>query len=212
MIKNTLSTRSAQRFYDLIGKRYDRFEFYESRAKNHALKLLDLTPGIKILNVGVGTGKQQIQIQANIEPGGIAFGLDISPVMLNFARSRSSSPFCRADTHHLPLAPSSFDRLYAAYVLDLIPLGEIPAILKQYYLVLRPGGRMVLLALTEGVDVPSRAVVGAWKLVYNLSPILCGGCRPLVLTDLVQEAGFRIVSREVIVQKAVPSEILAAIK
>ncbi len=212
MIENTLSTRSAQRFYDLIGKRYDWFEFYESRAKEHAFKLLDLTPGIKVLNVGVGTGKQQVQIQAAIKPGGIAYGLDISTVMLNIARSRSSSPFCRADTHHLPFAPSSFDRLYAAYVLDLIPLGEILAILKQFHQVLHPGGRMVLLALTEGVDVPSRAIVGAWKLAYNLSPILCGGCRPLTLAELVQEAGFKIISRQVIVQMAVPSEALTAIK
>ncbi|HSF83572.1 MAG TPA: methyltransferase domain-containing protein [Anaerolineales bacterium] len=212
MIENTLSTRKAQRFYDLIGKRYDWFEFYESRAKDRALELLDLSPGIKVLNVGVGTGKQQVQIQDSIEPDGIAFGLDISPVMLALAKSRCSSPFCRADAHQLPFAPASFDRLYAAYVLDLIPLGEIPAILQQFNRVLRPGGRVVLLALTEGVDFSSRAVVGAWKLAYAVSPVICGGCRPLALTDLVLEAGFSHISRQVVVQIAVPSEIIAAAK
>lgn len=212
MIEKTLSTSKAQRFYDLIGKRYDWFEFYESRAKDRALELLDLSPGIKVLNVGVGTGKQQVQIHDSIEPGGIAFGLDISPVMLALAKSRCSSPFCRADAHLLPFAPASFDRLYAAYVLDLIPLGEIPAILQQFNRVLRPGGRVVLLALTEGVDFSSRAVVGAWKLAYAVSPVICGGCRPLALTDLVLEAGFSHISRQVVVQMAVPSEIVAAVK
>lgn len=212
MIKNTLDTHKAQRFYDLVGKRYDWFEYFESRAKDQAIKMLDLTPGKKILNVGVGTGVQQAQIESDIKPDGIAIGLDISPVMLNLARSRSSSPLCRADTRHLPFADSCYDCLYAAYILDLIPLGEIPAILKQFSRVLRQGGRMVLLALTEGVDVPSRAVVGAWKIVYNLSPMLCGGCRPLTLTELVQETGFKIISRQVVVQLAIPSEIITAIK
>jgi len=72
------------------------------------------------------------------------------------------------------------------------------------------GGRAVLLALTEGVDLPSRSLVAAWKLVYAVSPLACGGCRPLRLTDLVKQAGFDPVEREVIVQLGLPSEIIVA--
>lgn len=71
---------------------------------------------------------------------------------------------------------------------------------------------MVILALTEGVDLPSRALVAIWKGMFELSPTICGGCRPLELSDYVHKAGFKDVNREVIVQLGVPSEIILATK
>jgi hypothetical protein len=68
----------------------------------------------------------------------------------------------------------------------------------------------VILALTEGIDLPSRALVAAWKGIFSLSPTVCGGCRPLELLDLVHQAGFTQVEREVVVQLGVPSEIITA--
>jgi len=71
---------------------------------------------------------------------------------------------------------------------------------------------MVILALTEGIDLPSQALVAVWKGVFSLNPAMCGGCRPLELLDLVYRAGFTQVEREVIVQLGVPSEIITAKK
>lgn len=212
MIEKTPSTHRIQRFYDVLGGRYDLFEFYESRAKERSLELLNLEAGLILLSVGVGTGKEQALIEEQIQPQGLAFGLDISPVMLSLAKSRIESPLCRGDVHHLPYATNSFDRLYAAYVLDLITLGEIPGILEEFYRVLKPEGQMVAISLTEGTNFPSRAIVGAWKLVYSVSPMICGGCRPLKLSDLVESAGFKLQSRDVIVQMGVPSEIILALR
>jgi hypothetical protein len=70
----------------------------------------------------------------------------------------------------------------------------------------------VLVALTEGVDFPSRALVAVWKGLYAISPIACAGCRPLQLAALLEQAGFKQVQREVVVQLAMPSEILLARK
>ena len=70
----------------------------------------------------------------------------------------------------------------------------------------------MILALTEGVDLPSRALVKTWKSVFNLSPVMCGGCRPLELFELVEQAGFNDIQRKVIVQAAVPSELISAVK
>jgi ubiquinone/menaquinone biosynthesis C-methylase UbiE len=212
VIKETLSTRKAQSFYDRIGAHYDIFEMYEARAKERARQLLEVDGSKYLLNVGVGTGREHARIQQTIGPGSIAFGVDISPVMTELASQQTGTPICRADTHCLPYASGSFDQIYIAYVLDLIPLRDIPTILEEFWRVLRPGGELLILALTEGVDIPSRALVTAWKLVYAFSPLACGGCRPLQLSDLVKRANYTLIQRQVIVQMAVPSEILLARK
>jgi hypothetical protein len=81
-----------------------------------------------------------------------------------------------------------------------------------FHKVLKPSGRMAILALTEGVDWPSKAIISAWKGIFAINPAMCGGCRPLQLFDLVQEAGFENIEREVIVQFGVPSELIIATK
>lgn len=207
---DTLNTESVRRYYDFWGKRYDLFSFYEAKAKERALELLDLKPGHKVLNVGLGTGKDQLQILDQVASGGIAFGVDVSLNMLRTALKRTGPTLVEADGRSLPFSNGSFDRLYSAYTLDLIPSTDLLDMLTGFRRVLKPGGQMVLLSLTEGVSFASRAFVSVWKTAYSVSPISCGGCRPLVLTELVRKAGFTILSREVVVQFAVPSEICVA--
>ena len=212
MIQDTPPTQDITTFYDRLGKRYDWFETFEGRAKRRAIELLSLSPGIRLLNIGVGTGKEHARIGEHIQPEGIAFGMDVSFVMLRLTLERTGAPLCRADACFLPYAGGSFDRIYAAYVLDLIPLPAITGVLTELYRALKPAGRLVLVCMTEGVNIPSRALVGAWKLTYRISPIACGGCRPLQLASLVEAAGFHLTIHEVITQMALPSELIAAEK
>lgn len=212
MEENTLSTPAVQQFYDRIGSRYDWFEFYEAKAKQRAHQALDLSQGQKVLSVSVGTGKGLFKIIQAISPGGTGFGVDISPVMLRLTKERTSAPVCLADARQLPFHSNSFDRLYAAYVLDLLPHSDLADLLIDFHRVLNSSGIMVIIALTEGIDSSSKALVAAWKGLFALNPTLCGGCRPLQLYELVRGAGFEQVEREVIVQIAVPSEIIRAVK
>lgn len=212
MDEKILPTPAAQRFYDRIGSRYDWFEFYEGQAKERAHEALDLAHGLRILSVGVGTGKDLAKIIEEITPEGIADGLDISPVMLHLTQERTTALVCQAYARQLPYASHSFDRLYAAYVLDLLPFADLPGLIDDFYRVIKSGGRIVITALTEGVDLPSRALIAIWKGVFALSPAMCGGCRPLELLNIVRKAGFKQLEREVIVQLGIPSEIIIATK
>ena len=211
-LDQAIPIKSAQRIYDSLGKRYDWFGGYEARAKERSVEMLELTPGLKLLEVGVGTGKQHSRLQAALAPSGTAYGIDLSRVMLDLTRQRTSAPLCQADAHHLPFPSGSFDQLYTSYVLDLMPRADLPDILAEFRRVLKDGGRAVLVAFTEGVDIPSRALVAVWKGLYEISPIACAGCRPLQLAALLEQAGFTQVQREVVVQLAMPSEILLASK
>ena len=104
----------------------------------------------------------------------------------------------------------SFDRLLCTYVLDLLGTAVLPQVLAEFHRVLQPGGKLVLVSLTEGTDVPSKLIIGLWKAAYKVHPLTCGGCRPLRLQTLVQQAGFSILQREVIVQLGMPSEVVLA--
>jgi demethylmenaquinone methyltransferase/2-methoxy-6-polyprenyl-1,4-benzoquinol methylase len=212
MSKDALSPAAIQSLYDHLAPVYDWFELFESHAKAKGRQALDLRPGQRILEVGVGTGKELARIWEAIAPEGTAIGIDISRVMLSLTRRRAQLPLLQADAHCLPFGEESFDRLYCAYVLDLLPLADIPGILQEFHRVLRPGGRMVLISLTEGVNFFSRRLVSLWKAVFALSPGLCGGCRPLQLSRMIQQAGFAIASHEVILQLAVASEVISAFR
>jgi ubiquinone/menaquinone biosynthesis C-methylase UbiE len=207
-----LSRDSASRFYDFLGYRYDWFAGYEARAKKRALECLDLAPGQLVLNVGLGTGKEHVEIQSTISPGGIAVGVDISSKMLATAKARSGAPLCQADGEYLPFAKGTFHRIYCAYVFDLVIQSNILNWLKGLWQVLIPGGLGVLVSLTEGIDRPSRSFISIWKAVYSVSPLACGGCRPLLLSEFTRQAGFKLVKREVVVQLGVPSEIVVVAK
>lgn len=76
---------------------------------------------------------------------------------------------------------------------------------------LRPGGRLVLVSLTEGVDLPSQLFVAGWKLAYRLDPRRLGGCRPLQLAGMLGAAGFAV-ERRMVVQGGFPSEVLVGTK
>jgi demethylmenaquinone methyltransferase/2-methoxy-6-polyprenyl-1,4-benzoquinol methylase len=210
MIPETISTNAARHFYDRLGARQDWSARYESRAKVRALELLALTSGQRVLNVGVGTGREQARLLTAVAPGGAAVGLDLSPVMLQLTQGRTDSPLCEADARSLPFVSASFDRLLSAYLLDLLPAADLPHLLAEFRRVLKPGGRVALVALTEGIDCSSRMLMGLWKLCYTLRPVTPGGCRPLQLAGMVCQAGFCQVTREVVVQLGMPSEVVIA--
>ncbi len=124
-----LSAHTVRRIYDRLGRRHDWGERYEGRAKARALQLLDLHPGQRALNVGVGTGLDHRRLQAAVLPGGVAVGLDLSPVMAALAWARSGAPVCLADARRLPVRAGGVDRLLCTYVLDLLPAEDLPVAL-----------------------------------------------------------------------------------
>lgn len=212
MIQNTVSQKRARAIYDFLGARYDLFDFVESKAKQRAIDLLELSPGQDILNVGVGTGKQHIAPKSGVSPGGQAFALDLSPVMTRLAKNRTGAPVFISDAGNIPMQPNRLDSIYCAYVLDMLPLALIPDVIYGFRRILKPGGRLVVLSLTEGLTSVSRALLSFWKKMYVHYPVFFAGCRPLQNAALIKQAGFTPIRREVVVQFALPSEIILAFK
>lgn len=209
MIDRTITRATARRVYNRLGAGLDRAARYESQAKARALALLDLQPGMRVLHVGVGTGAEHAALLRAVGPAGLVVGLDLSRTMLNLTRRRAPGPLAEADALRLPVAAAAFDRLFSAYLLDLLPAAELPLAIAELLRALRPGGRLGLVSLTEGVDRPSRRFVARWTLGFRLSPARFGGCRPLQLAPLLAAQGLAP-QREVVVQRGMPSEVLVA--
>jgi hypothetical protein len=58
-----LSSEAVRRSYDVVGGDLARPERHESRAKASAIRMLEVTPWARILNVGVGAGHEQRRLQ-----------------------------------------------------------------------------------------------------------------------------------------------------
>jgi ubiquinone/menaquinone biosynthesis C-methylase UbiE len=206
--KNHWTTDSSRQFYNWIGERYNWFSRFEAHAKNRALDLLDLKSGESLLCIGIGTGKELAMMVNSKGLEGFYVGIDTSERMLQVSRQHKLFSLIQGDALHLPFCSQSFDRIYCSYVLDLLPVEQIPLLMKQVYSLLQSNGKMLFLSLTEGISPSSRLLVNIWKQAYSVNPGVCGGCLPISLRSLADQVGLPVLHHEIIVQLAVPSEIL----
>jgi len=114
---------------------------FSGRARQQAIKLLDLRPGEQLLIPGVGTGMDL----PLIPPGVSVVGVDISGKMLAKAHSRVEGrhvTLLEMDAQTLEFADDSFDAVLFNLILSVVPDGA--AAFREAWRTLRPGGRAVI--------------------------------------------------------------------
>jgi ubiquinone/menaquinone biosynthesis C-methylase UbiE len=217
MIEAKAPTRLVRRVYDLWSLFYGWIvEPLERRPRMVGLQRAGIQPHDRVLEVAVGTGTAFVKILRKLDKGNVAYGIDLSSKMLAQTRRRAARAgytnvhLQEADARALPFADSSFDVLFNAYMLDLVPSGEIPAVLAEFKRVLKPGGRLVIVSMSK--QPGDRLTM--WERIYLRLParwgtFITGGCRPVLLEGLVRQAGFHRVERTFLPQ-LLPSEIVVA--
>jgi ubiquinone/menaquinone biosynthesis C-methylase UbiE len=209
-----------------IQRAYDRRKWVYSKTiakvelpyHQRALQLAGIQPGDSVLEVAVGPGLTLLELARQVGAATTVHGIDLSPGMLNMTRKRlSAEGFTQVDLRHadartLPFPDAQFDVLYNAYMLDIIPEQDMQAILSEFYRVLKPGGRLVLLNMSK----PNIGAVDTRERLYTYLPrfltlYLLGACRPVLMSPTVQATGFTQVCREYLAGPA-PSEIVTALK
>lgn len=113
--------------------------------RREAMRHLPLSPGDEILEVGIGTG-----LTASLYPSDCrVMGIDLSESMLREAATQIEQQgtrnvrLWRMDASRLAFPDQSFDVVYAAYVISVVP--DPVAVLKEMRRVCRAGGHIVLL-------------------------------------------------------------------
>jgi phosphatidylethanolamine/phosphatidyl-N-methylethanolamine N-methyltransferase len=132
--------------YDKLAKVYDlTFGPTLHPGRLQALERMDIQPGERVLEVGVGTG-----INLSLYPKNCSVtGIDFSGSMLEKARERVSRKGLRnirllqMDAGDLKFADDSFDIVYAPYLISVVP--DPVKVAQEMRRVCRPGGRIIFL-------------------------------------------------------------------
>lgn len=213
---NTLPARLDQQgvinTYRRIAPLYDLWSrLTESRAHQLALEVAQVRNGERVLEVAAGTGLMFKQlVQKN--PDGDNQAVDLCDAMLARARRRlegieATSVHLRlGNARQLPFEDQQFDLLMNNYMFDLLPESAFADVLSEFRRILKPGGRLVLINMTQA----ERFGEGVYSLVYRLNPKWMGGCRGVMMSQPLSEAGFVDIERQRLSQMRFPSEIITA--
>jgi ubiquinone/menaquinone biosynthesis C-methylase UbiE len=214
-IRRTPRQHDIRRAYDLWSYRYDAFAgCADARARRMALASVR---GQRILDVGVGTGTSFADLARTVDPDALVCGVELTPRMLRKASARLRAiprrgRLLAAGGLRLPFRTASFDLVTSSYLLDLLSEDDIGRAIEEFYRVLEPGGRLILVNLTK---MDARRIT-LYERCYRALPGLAqawllGGCRPVQVQPLLAAAGF-VAARRFVVEQFLSSEVVIAEK
>jgi demethylmenaquinone methyltransferase/2-methoxy-6-polyprenyl-1,4-benzoquinol methylase len=186
----------------------------EKPIRQAALKSLDPTQGLRVLEIGPGTGHGVAALAQCVSPGGYVVGLDLSEGMLELTRDQVRAKGCQGvglvqgDGARLPLRDGIFDAVLLCFTLELFDTPEIPLVLGECQRVLKAGGRLVVAALskTGGESVPVQLYEWSHRCFPNLV-----NCRPIRAQEAIEAASFRVDSRRLL-SIWLPVELVVAVR
>jgi demethylmenaquinone methyltransferase/2-methoxy-6-polyprenyl-1,4-benzoquinol methylase len=179
--------------------------------RRFCLRNAGVRPGLRIVDVAVGTGLLAREAVALTGDPSTIIGVDISEAMLAIAQKNLGIMLVQAAGEMLPLAADSADMVTMGYALRHI--ADLTAVLAEALRVLRPGGTLVLLEVSAPHHRLGRAL--AWLLIGGVMPLfsllttrdrrahslmryhwatIVKYMPPEVITDVLKESGFQDVS------------------
>lgn len=148
-------TESTQLSYDRVAEEYTRLISDELKDKPLDREVLDrfaarVAGKGRVCDLGCGPGHVARYLHAR---GVDVFGVDLSPAMLEQARSLSPSlEFRQGNMRALDLPGGALAGIAAFYSIIHVPREEVPAVLEELRRVLQPGG-LLLLAFHRGNNI-----------------------------------------------------------
>ncbi|HYW56511.1 MAG TPA: class I SAM-dependent methyltransferase [Polaromonas sp.] len=151
-----------RRIFDTTAPDYDKVEAMlawgtGSRYRRQALERGGLKTGMRVLDVGVGTGLVAAQACLITGNPSLVTGVDPSPGMLAASKLPASMTLVNGRAESLPFPDNHFDFLSMGYALRHI--SDLGVAFAEFHRVLKPGGRLCILEITQ-----ARTPVGKWIL------------------------------------------------
>jgi demethylmenaquinone methyltransferase/2-methoxy-6-polyprenyl-1,4-benzoquinol methylase len=128
--------------------RVDRLLAFGSGAwyRRQALLRAGLAPGMRMLDVAVGTGLVAKEAVRIVGRSGCVVGVDPSAGMIA-ASAPGGVALVRGRAETLPFAPQAFDFLSLGFALRHVD--DLESVLRGFRRVLKPGGRLLVLEITQ---------------------------------------------------------------
>ncbi|WP_431273974.1 class I SAM-dependent methyltransferase [Variovorax ureilyticus] len=156
--------RFLRRIFDDTAPDYDRIERVLAMGsgpwyRRSALQRAGLREGDEVLDVGIGTGLVAREALRLIGPQGRLVGVDPSPGMMGEV-SLSAVELVQGCAEALPRPDASCDFVSMGYALRHI--SDVNAAFSEFFRVLRPGGRLLVLEITKPAGRVGTAVLKAY--------------------------------------------------
>jgi demethylmenaquinone methyltransferase/2-methoxy-6-polyprenyl-1,4-benzoquinol methylase len=181
--------------------------------RNQALRRAGLTAGMRVVDVGVGTGLVAREAVKLTGSTALVVGVDPSPGMMSQAKLPGVQ-LVEGRAEAIPFPDASFDFLSMGYALRHI--GDLSSAFSEFRRVLKPGGRLCLLEITKPERAWSRVLLkGYMRGVVPVLARLIGGSAesaklwryywdtieacvpPSAVVDALAEAGFARAKRHI---------------
>ena len=172
----TLHSDEVRGMFDRIAPVYDAMNRVMTAGLDRSWRRLAVQavvqPGDRVLDACCGTG--DLAVAAERE-GGVVTGLDFSPGMLERARRKSDTvTWVEGDLLALPFDDDSFDSATVGF--GVRNVADLEAALAELRRVLRPGGRLAILEITQPRGL-LKPFFSLWfdRIVPLLGKVLPGG-------------------------------------
>ncbi len=157
--------------FDRVAGRYDALNSVMTAGLHHrwrerAAARAELSAGDSALDVCCGTGDLALELSRRVTPGGHVVGCDFSEPMLDLAREKAAARrtsgvrFEWADALQLPYDGGRFDAVSVGF--GVRNLADLDRGLSEMARVLKPGGRAVILEITQPSRPPLSAFYSLW--------------------------------------------------
>ncbi len=159
------------RMFDRVAGRYDALNSLMTAGLHHrwrerAAARTGLGPGDSALDVCCGTGDMALELSRRVSPDGHVVGCDFSEPMLDLAREKAARRsaegvrFEWADALELPYDGERFDAVTVGF--GVRNLADLDRGLREMARVLKPGGRAVILEITQPTRPPLSLFYSLW--------------------------------------------------
>jgi demethylmenaquinone methyltransferase/2-methoxy-6-polyprenyl-1,4-benzoquinol methylase len=163
--------RQVNSMFDRVAGKYDLLNSVMTAGLHHrwrerAADRAGLGPGDAALDVCCGTGDLALELAGRVGPQGRVVGCDFSEPMLDLAREKTAERgvegvrFEWADALELPYDGERFDAVTVGF--GARNLADLDRGLREMSRVLRPGGRAVILEITQPARPPLSHFFSLW--------------------------------------------------